>query len=56
MNSLLSIRWNSIRQGDPLCRNARTLHCIGMLPFIEDLSETIQSGLVASSHDSEEHP
>ena len=32
-----------------------SVSCIGMLPFIEDLSETVQSGLVASSHDSEEH-
>ena len=36
-------------------RELYSVGCIGMLPFIEDLSETVQSGLVASSHDSEEH-
>ena len=42
------------------CRNARkrevySVSCIGVLPFIEVLSETVQSGLVASGRDSEEH-
>ena len=32
-----------------------SVDCIGILPFIEDFWETVQSGLVASSHDSEEH-
>ena len=36
-------------------RELYSVGCIGVLPFIEDLSETVQSGLVASSHDSEEH-
>ena len=45
---------------DEDCRNARkrevySVSCIGVLPFIEVLSETVQSGLVASSCDSEEH-
>ena len=31
------------------------MFCIGVLLFIEDLSETVQSGLVASSRNSEEH-
>ena len=36
-------------------RELYSMSCIGMLSFIEDLSETVQSGLVASSCDSEEH-
>ena len=30
-------------------RELYSVSCIGVLPFIEDLSETVQSGLVASS-------
>ena len=39
-------------------REARSLLCIlhwRVVPFIEVLLETVQSGLVASSRDSEEH-
>ena len=36
-------------------RELYSVSCIGVLPFIEDLLETVQSGLVASSRDSEEH-
>ena len=36
-------------------RELYSVGCIGVLPFIEDLSETVQSGLVASSRDSEEY-
>ena len=36
-------------------RELCSMSCIGVLPFIEDLSETVQSGLVASSRNSEEH-
>ena len=32
-----------------------TLLCLAWVPFIEDLLEALTSGLVASSHDSEEH-
>ena len=33
-------------------RELNSMSCIGVLPFIEDLLETVQSGLVASSRDS----
>ena len=43
------------RRGPVVMRELYSVGCIGVLPFIEDLSETLQSGLVASSHGSEEH-
>ena len=59
-------KWNGSRQtelknspirgwGGVVMRELYSVGCIGVLPFIEDLSETVQSGLVASSRDSEEH-
>ena len=49
----LSLDWDL--KGCVIMRELYSMSCIGVLPFIEDLSETVQSGLVASSRDSEEH-
>ena len=44
-----------LSENSVVMRELYSVGCIGVLPFIEDLSETVQSGLVASSRDSEEH-
>ena len=36
-------------------RGVYSVSCIGVLPFIEGSLGDLQSGLVAVSHDSEEH-
>ena len=54
--TLVPLTCNTQKVMTVVMRELYSVGCIGALPFIEGLLETVQSGLLASSCDSEEHP